>query len=86
MRRDVALLLATRVRAAMSVRLWAVLTDPVIDVIGPPDLALRKVHHGPGEVGAAGDLVGALSADSAQTDADLMGTDETDLCCSDALR
>jgi len=46
--------------------------------IGSPDLALREVGYGLGEVGAAGDLVDALPADSAQADADLMGADETD--------
>ena len=31
---------------------------------------------GSGKFGAAGDLVGALPADSAETDADLVGADE----------
>jgi len=55
-----------------------VLADPVVDVVaGSPDLALRDVGYGAGEVGAAGDLICALPADSAQADADLMGADET---------
>jgi hypothetical protein len=58
----------------------------VVDVVGSPDLALREVCTRMGEVGAAGDLVDALAADSAEADADLMGADESDLGCSHALR
>jgi hypothetical protein len=78
-REDVLLpLRAIRVGAALSVRLRALRVYPVVDVFGFPDLALREVGYGSGEVGAAGDLVDALPADSAQADADLMGADETD--------
>ena len=63
----------------------AVFADPALDLVGSPDLALREIGHRLGEVGAAGDLVCALSADSAQANADLMGADETDPGCSHGL-
>lgn len=52
------------------------MTDPLVTVCGASDLALREFGFGFREVGAAGDLVGALPADSAETDADLVGADE----------
>ena len=85
MRRDGVLSLASCLRAALS-GLGAVLADPVVDVVGGPDLALCKVGDGPREVGAAGDLIDALPADSAEADADLMGADETDPSCSERLQ
>jgi hypothetical protein len=66
-------------RSALSVRLGTVFADPVVDVVGSPDLALGEVGYGSGEFGAAGDLVDALPADSAEADADLVGADEADL-------
>ena len=59
-------MLALCVEAALSVGLGAVLEDPAVDVVGAPYLALFKIGHGLGEVGAAGDLVDALPADSAR--------------------
>lgn len=55
--------------------------DPVVDVVGSPNLALREIGYGLGKVGAAGDLVDALPADAAQAEADLMGADEMDPGC-----
>jgi hypothetical protein len=78
--------LASRVEPALSVGLGVVLADPVVDVVSSPDHALRKVGHGLGEVSAAGDLEDALPADSAQTDADLVGADETKSGCIHVLR
>ena len=83
MRRDGELSRASCVRAALS-GLGAMLADPVVDVVGGPDLALCKVGYGSGEVGAAGDLIDALPADSAEADADLMGADQTETSCSHA--
>lgn len=69
----------------MSVGLGAVLADPLVDVFGIPDCALREISYGFREVGVAGDLVGALPADSAKTDADLVGADVAEPGVSDHL-
>jgi hypothetical protein len=42
-------LLASCVGAVLSVRLGAVRVDPVVDVVGSPDLALGKVGYVPGK-------------------------------------
>ena len=70
--------------AALSVALWSLLVDPVVNVVGSPDLALREVSYGLREVSAAGDLVDALPANFAQAEADLVGADETDPGCGHA--
>jgi len=51
MRRDDVLLplLAVWVGAALSVGLGAVFADPVVDVVGSPDLALGEVGYGWGK-------------------------------------
>jgi hypothetical protein len=54
----------------------AVGVDPGVDVAGKPDAALCQRGHWRGEVGTAGDLVDALSADATELDADLMRADE----------
>ncbi|GAA2530745.1 hypothetical protein Ahu01nite_094340 [Winogradskya humida] len=55
----------------------AVHTEPLFNVYGAPHLALGEVGNRFGEVSAAGDLVGPLSADPAQPDTNFMGTEKT---------
>ena len=57
----------------------AVGSDPGVDVLSRPDLALREIRDGLREVGTAGDLIRALAADPAEADTDLVRTDQLDL-------
>ena len=73
-----------RGRTSVLVGLGTVQADPVVDVLGPPDLALREISYGFRELGAAGDLVRTLPADSAEADADLVSADEAEWRCTHA--
>nr|BFE68502.1 hypothetical protein GCM10020092_018030 [Actinoplanes digitatis] len=56
----------------------AVDLHPGLDVLGHPDLALREIGDGRGEVRPARDLVCALATHSAQADTDLVRTHQSD--------
>lgn len=52
---------------------WPMHGHPGLDVVGPPHFALREFGDRLREVGAARQLVGALPADGAEPDPDLVG-------------
>jgi hypothetical protein len=49
-------------------------TDPGVDVLGKPDLAVPQIRNGLREIDTAGDLVRPLPTDTAEPDADLVST------------
>jgi hypothetical protein len=75
----------SKARQVLSAEPRTVLTDPAVDVVGFPDLALSKIRYGPGEAGAAGDLVGALPADPTKKYANLVGANEAEAICGHTL-
>jgi hypothetical protein len=67
-------------------RLPVVDLHPAFDVLVEPHLALCEVGHGTWEVRPACDLVRPLSGDSAEADADFVGSDQPDRTRGDVIR
>ena len=55
------------------------LDNPLLDILGEPHLALRQIRGRRREVGTAGDLVDALTADATEPHTDLMSAHEPNL-------